>query len=583
MKFYNKLKFSSRIFTLIFTFTFVTAVIIAGIACYVSYNHVTILATQTSEQIVLRAASEIDHIFENMISAAKIASNSYELQNYIREETRYGNSNSSDHISGDNYLSNLNAQNNDIFAMYFFANNGFGAKSKYYQMDIPSIIDSDIYKNATSTNQNMWLISNSGSFFAKTTPYEELIALVYPVTNIANGQVGGVIVVEIRKSLIADCINGGISREGFLFITDENYNVVIEPSDITPSQTMYLHEQEFLNDEHLVITEESVYTGYEFIGFIPSTEVNDSMQDIIFGVIIAVTASLIIAGFLATKISKKEVKPINTLCDTMAEVEKGNLSVISSIDRSDEIGLLSIRFNNMIQTINNLMDKLRSNHETIRMSELKLLQAQINPHFLYNTLDSITWLARNNKNDLVVKMVIALTRFFKIGLSRGKEIISIKEELEHIKNYLIIQNIRYSEKFNYKIIVDESLYNHQVPKLLLQPLVENAIYHAIKPLHRLCVITINVYSDEETIYLSVSDDGVGMSEDALTALRNTIHNKSGNVVSSYGLLNIRDRIRIMFGEKYGLTVYSEEGKGSEFIVNIPKNGGDMHDQNNYSG
>jgi two-component system sensor histidine kinase YesM len=254
----------------------------------------------------------------------------------------------------------------------------------------------------------------------------------------------------------------------------------------------------------------------------------------------------------------------------MRRVENGDLTVKTKMRRKDEIGMLGDSFDKMVRRIRGLMDQIYQEQQTLRKSELKALQSQINPHFLYNTLDSIIWLARANRTDEIIRMVTSLTKMFRIVISRGKEVISVKEEIDHIFNYLTIQQLRYRSKLSYEIDIPESMYRYQTLKLLLQPLVENAIYHGIKLKKEQGRITVTGYETEHTLHFLVHDTGPGMTEEQLEQLHNTLEEEDGIKMDSYGAKNVHERIRLFFGAEYGLKYESMAEQGTTVTLTIPK-------------
>ena len=251
------------------------------------------------------------------------------------------------------------------------------------------------------------------------------------------------------------------------------------------------------------------------------------------------------------------------------EKDTDNFSFNEKDEKVSEIKILSDSFGHMSVRIKELMEKVRREETELRKTELKALQAQINPHFLYNTLDSIQWMCERGETDNASKMVGALAKLFRISISRGHELITIKDEINHVKNYLVIQSFRYREQFSYSFEVDEKLETFLCNKITLQPLVENAIYHGIDRLVDEGEIKITVKEaedDQNDILMIVEDNGVGMSEEQCRK----ILCKERSDSSGIGVKNVNDRLKIYFGEKYGLTVKSELDVGTVMTARIPK-------------
>lgn len=260
----------------------------------------------------------------------------------------------------------------------------------------------------------------------------------------------------------------------------------------------------------------------------------------------------------------------------MKIVESGDFNIQMEVTNEDEFGNLAKSFNHMLRRIDLMLKRIDllkmkeiDNQEKLRKAELKALQAQINPHFLYNTLDSIAWMARLNQADKVEEMIDALTTYFRISISRGSDFISLREEFTHVEKYLSIQKIRYEKKLNYSIDIPNHLLEYKTIKMILQPLVENSIYHGIKEKEGPGEIKITATLDED-IVLCVEDTGIGMTKEKLAELREMIASGKDYNPNAYGVINVHKRIQVFFGEEYGLTFESEYSVGTKAFINIPK-------------
>ena len=223
---------------------------------------------------------------------------------------------------------------------------------------------------------------------------------------------------------------------------------------------------------------------------------------------------------------------------------------------------------NMLGRIKVLMSDLVDEHNAKRKSEFDTLQSQINPHFLYNTLDIIVWMIENENSDKAVNIVTALAKFFRISLSKGKNIITVKDEVEHVRNYLMIQNMRFKNRFEYSIDVDEEVLSYSSLKLMLQPLVENAIYHGMEFMDGDGEIDVKVFKEDDSLYFTITDNGLGMSEDMVEILlsKDFVPSKKG---SGIGVKNVNERIKLYFGSEYGLKVESEPDEGTKITIHLP--------------
>ena len=278
---------------------------------------------------------------------------------------------------------------------------------------------------------------------------------------------------------------------------------------------------------------------------------------------------LLLVIILSYYIPRSITMPITRISRVTNQVAKGNLSVRAAAESGAEARMLSDSLNDMIDKINELLDQVTTEQIRLRKAEFELLQAQINPHFLYNTLDTIVWLAEAGDQKRVVSMVGNLSDFFRTSLNQGKDIISIREELAHVRSYLEIQQVRYQDILRYEITVPEDLYEYKIPKITIQPLVENALYHGIKNKRGQGTITITGERSENGFVLYVRDNGIGMTQERLNEVRAGIQKLSYTGKEIYGLYNVNERIRLNFGETYGISIESTYGEGTCVSISLP--------------
>lgn len=302
-------------------------------------------------------------------------------------------------------------------------------------------------------------------------------------------------------------------------------------------------------------------------------KVTDTLQDqigrfmvvcsVLIGVLIivvAVSAVMIVSGI---------IQPISQLNQATEKIAQGDFNARAQADSDDEVAELAVSFNKMAGSMQSLIDKVKEDERKMRKADLRLLQEQIQPHFLYNTLDTIVWLIESNEPDEAVTMVVTLSDFFREILSKGKEFISIKEEEKHISSYLQIQEMRYRDILEYDIQLDQVIYKYQILKLTLQPVVENALYHGIKYKRAKGCIHIHGEKEGDIIRLTVRDDGVGMDEEELEQLRQQIEKPCQETEKGFGLANVNERIHMYFGPEYGMKIQSQKGKGTTVGIVIP--------------
>jgi two-component system, sensor histidine kinase YesM len=288
--------------------------------------------------------------------------------------------------------------------------------------------------------------------------------------------------------------------------------------------------------------------------------------------IILIFSAVIFSVVAAWSLSKSIYTPIKKLHDVTTTITKNDLQALMSSDNVDEITELGMSFNIMIGKIKDLLDSKLMEQENLKKAELRALQAQVNPHFLYNTLDTIIWMAEAKKNDQVVEIVSALSSFFRISLSKGMDWITIGEEVERIRSYLTIQKMRYRDIMDFNIDIDQDVAQNTILKLILQPLVENALYHGIKNKREGGTISVRARKKgEDEVIIEVEDDGIGFTPDKLAQLQAELADDSGDIKleSGFGIGNVNKRIRLYYGKPHGVSVRSEYNTGSCVTLLIP--------------
>ena len=329
-------------------------------------------------------------------------------------------------------------------------------------------------------------------------------------------------------------------------------------------------------DGKLYCVSKSEETGWTVVGVAYVSEFLKNSTETGRIYVISAILIMLVAMILAAFMSREITKPIKRLSNSMREVEKGNFEdVMLDVQGENEIDRLSANFNMMTTEIKHLMEQNVEDQRQKRKSELMALQAQINPHFLYNTLDSIIWMAEWGKNKEVVLMTSSLAKLLRQSISNQNELVRVEDEVAYTTSYLTIQKMRYKDKLEYEILVEPEILNYKVAKLILQPLVENAIYHGIKYKEGKGRVLVEGFLRGDELILRITDDGIGMSEEKMAHLfekRETDRRKN-----SVGVLNVHERIRLYYGKDYGLTFESTEGEGTKVEIHIPYEKGQTGD------
>ena len=433
-------------------------------------------------------------------------------------------------------------------------------------------------------NQHFFLPQVQQIFESSSDQYRWVIPMTR-VVEITKGTdtVQGILLIHLNYTGLKLLLDGvTLGNEGYIYLIDGNGEIIYHPraqlidSGLEHENNRAVSEyrdgiyQETFHGEERVITVKSVgYTGWKLIGVAPRQTVSLNSLKTQLLVVFVASFILFLMSLVNSYISSRITTPIRKLELSVNEIEKGNLNAKVDAEGSYEIRHLGQSVQNMAKQIQVLMADIVSEHEKKRKQEFDTLQSQINPHFLYNTLDIIVWMIENEKPDQAVKAVTALARFFRISLSRGKSIITVKDELEHVRNYLMIQHMRFKNRFSYTIEAEDEVLELASLKLMLQPLVENAIYHGMEFMDGDGEIFISAWKEGEDLYLKVSDNGLGMTEEQVARLFSDTPHTGSSRGSGIGVKNVNERIRLYFGSEYGLSIESEPDEGTVVTIHLP--------------
>lgn len=423
----------------------------------------------------------------------------------------------------------------------------------------------------------------SADGYTSTPHVESIFAGYYPwvvtvVRPMPSGNTPRWVAVDVRFSGLGASINGvGIGQHGYCYLMDEHGNMVYHPQQ----QLLYagikteeaarlagVADGTYVEDTVIYSIQDVPGSNWRVVGvsYIDET-VNESvwqMARITLGTAALILAAALLTGWVISHMLSHPLQRLETAMEQFEQDADG--FTFQPVAGTREVQELSDSFGHMVGRIQQLMTTVREEEIDLRKTELKALQAQINPHFLYNTLDSIAWMCEQGKNGDAVKMVHALARLFRISISRGHELIPIEKELQHAESYLLIQKFRYKNQFTYHFTVDESCLHYLCNKITLQPIIENAITHGLDLLVEPGHIEITVCTEGEDVLFRVSDDGIGMSQEQVAELlQNEPSDRTG-----IGIKNVNDRLRIYFGPQYGLSIESVPDEGTTVTIRMPR-------------
>lgn len=445
----------------------------------------------------------------------------------------------------------------------------------------------DWYQNASDEIENIHFSTPhiQNLFEDGSYKYDWVISLSRSVDiNDGDKPGNGVLLVDMKYSVISNNLKriNDASDEAYYYLCNRNGDIIYHPREAEIDRGYFAedsskiagyedgtYELSLNGEKGNVVISSVAYTGWKLIGVIPDNVQEVSINKFRYYAIATVVILLMMLLELNRLLARKITKPILKLNESVNSYEAGGNADIY-IGGSSEIRHLGYSVKKSYEQIEVLMEEIIREQTERRKSEMDALQSQINPHFLYNTLESITWMVEAQRNEEAVFMISELAKLLRISLSKGRTIIPISDELQHSRSYMNIQKVRYKERFQTEFIIDDEIRNFCTVKLIVQPILENAIYYGVGNMDEDDggKITVRGEKKGDDIYLSVEDNGMGMSEDVVENIL-TDNSKVPKHGSGVGLINVHSRIQLMFGSEYGLEVYSEPDEGTKVVIHIP--------------
>ncbi len=558
------------------------AVVIATVIS-MSYTRTSVFENSSlyTQTIIRQMNQNIDSYIDYMENISYLVSSNEDVQTYL-----FG-----DHVGPEvrgrilNQFETILDSRSDILNLGIISENGRRFINDGREMTNPDldIHSQEWYMNALNGSQSSYLSSSHVQhIISGERPW--VITLSRGIRDQSSGSTKkeAVFFIDLNYSAISGlCDQNIVGNQGYAFILDAEGNIVYHPqqqqlyNELQTENIGLIMESESDtilygkgSGEKLYTISRSEKTGWTVVDSVRVEELLRKSNEA-QSIYILVAAGLVaVALFFSKFIAKNITQPIQKLCESMEKVQEGDFSVSDVVvDSANEIGSLTTSFNVMTHRIQDLMEQNIREQEAKRKSELKALQSQINPHFLYNTLDSIIWMAEGKKNEEVVLMTASLARLLRQSISNEDEVVSIGQEIEYARGYLTIQKMRYKDKMEYQIDVDPSILNIPLIKLVLQPVIENAIYHGLKYKESKGFLLVRGFPKDGNAVLQVIDDGVGMDEETLEHIyeKHKVNYRSNGV----GIYNVQKRLQLYYGNEYGITYESEVGKGTTATITIP--------------
>ncbi|OPG99505.1 sensor histidine kinase [Chryseobacterium mucoviscidosis] len=556
----------------------------------ISSNSAQKKINETSLQTITSIQTNVELIIENVNNYSKMIFSDHNLQDLLRQGDVYANLQTQAKVS--TYLYNLMQAVPMIDSVHIYDNSGH--RFTVGTEELPTFLEANVeealwYKQALSNKGKYMLIHHASDAVPADPEDEQFVSFIRMIRDLDDTSPLGVLVMNIKGQSFAQAYANLITQDSFqIAILDEHNQIIVDNSTVDPSNTTFQEilaahqdelEQHFKqrssgsltlsngSQKYAVSYRSDGQEHWKFISMNPYDKVDTRNKSLVLLALLLLIINGTVFFVSSFIISNSIIKPIHKLLRSMNKAPSGNFRKVNVELNSYEFKQLFMGYNQMIEQIDQMLKRIMEEQNTIRRAELNTLQAQIKPHFLYNTLDSITSLALSGRNHQVCELLEALGTYYRMSVSKGREVITIGEEVEIVRNYMKIQSTRYQDTFDIEFRVDEDCSLLPIPKLVLQPLAENSLYHGIRPKGTKGTIWINASKTKDGVSLTISDDGVGMSDDEMVQILRT--ERKGEI-RSFGLWGTMERLRMFYGIQDCITIHSEPGKGTTIMIKIPR-------------
>lgn len=569
--------------TISISFTIVSTICMAtlGISLYNSFvNTVEHTMSQSGEQILDQTAINLETYLRSM---RRISDAMY--YSVIKDKN----------LARDTLDEEMNllyeANKGNLISIACYTNSGelVAAAPVATEKEHPDVVHQEWFEEAVGQMENIHFSTPhvQNLFDEVNFRYYWVVSLSQAVELTRNGtSTLGVLLVDMNYSSIEQLLNKANmdNSSDYVYLMDSDGEIIYHPKQKLLYMDLYeenslaaanyedgSRQEQFHGEKRLVTVKTVGYTGWKLVSVVPMKGLGGGLSDMRLVMILFVSLAMLMTIILNQLISARIAKPLQRLNESVKELETGNMNPDIYLGGSLEVEHLGRTLQSTVAQLRQLMSDIVVEQEEKRKSEMDALQSQINPHFLYNTLDSIVWMIEGERYEDAVFMITQLASLFRISLSRGKTIISVEDEIKHAKNYMNIQKIRYKNIFSIVFLIDEDVLNCCTVKLIVQPLLENAIYYGVEYMDGDGEIEVKGYRRERDVYLEVRDNGLGMPEETVRELLNE-KNQNGRGRkrgSGVGLLNVHNRIRLRFGVPYGLEIESQPDEGTTVRIHLP--------------
>ncbi|NEW06723.1 sensor histidine kinase [Paenibacillus sp. SYP-B3998] len=580
LEYYYSLSINKKI-TLSFIVALSLLLILLAVFTYRASSAMVIdKAIENTEQNLRLASEKLEIIMDNSENYSKIAITNNIVQRVLNEpQTADPLDNYNRYVEVSNALADIVDSKTFVDTMLIYDRNHHIYDSGNAK-DVQNIGDEYFRRFADSSFGLEWKDTGASNYF-KEGSSRSVVSLFQKFNSAKDGSALGIIQLSIDERFISNqYANIDIGKNGQLFIVNKKGMIASHPNK--DRLHVYIGDEPYFSwvlshegsktfqmnkENYLVVSREYPRLDWIILGIVPIKEITKGNQILTQKFIYWSALFVILAVILAILIAKSITRPLSRIKAFVKNVQDGNLDVRLDLKSRDEIGALAKEFNKMVDRTKSLMENIIDEQKKKREYELAVLQSQINPHFLYNTLESICALADLKRNGDIVNIVNQLALFYRGVLSKGSPIISMEDEMIITQTYLEIMKVRYGDQLEYRFDIDKRAYNYATIKLLLQPLVENSIYHGLKNKRGKGLIEINGYVNDNKLLLEVVDNGIGMAQERQQRI---FWSEPGDYKNkSFGLKSTDERIKLFFGSEYGLEIQSEDGKGTRVRISLP--------------
>ncbi|WP_379163694.1 sensor histidine kinase [Paenibacillus sp. sgz5001063] len=556
---------------------------VSYLSSHTTFNSVLMHATASASQMADSASDTVDRYVADLKRNTTLPLYNTDVQFYLEEKNTDWDKNTSMSM----FLSYLSHTKEEIIAVYLV--DKYGLVFYNTSPNINELFPAEWlpeWQRLSETAGVAPVVQGRHTIRVGASAHREVFSVLRTVTSVSTLKRIGIIVFDIDISLfkgIVDPVN--TVTQGNTMIMDDKGELVYASDELDDQKSgqqenniqLFLphmngdagHFQIQLGGkDYLAVYTVSKETGWTTLVSIPLDRILSPVEKTRNTLIITTLAIIAFALFVATFISHALTKPLKSMVRLMKQVQHGNLEVWLHPKYNDEIGMLGSHFNRMIVRVKDLLQEVSMTEKRKQKADMRALQNQINPHFIYNTLESIRMLAESSEDPRVAQLTYLLGLQMRYGIVRSEEMVTIRHELDHVRNYLHLLQIRFPDKFRLDVAVPEALLPLPVIKLVLQPIVENAVFHGLEPKEGPGTLSISGWEEDGKAVFCIEDDGVGMDADTLRALNDSLRSGADGEMFGIGLRNVNERIRLHYGPQLGLSVSSEPGRGTRVILRI---------------